>query len=193
MCITLDRETSRLSVLSTSTSENQTLRVPVEDGVPEDVQVDNNAMDVDIPVLEDSEMSSPLTEARSDIDIISSAKTTEKAMPPLRNIIHAPDGTIIVETLDTPLLRRQKSIRRKAERLRLAAEAEASASASAGPSRLPAISGSGSSSLTDLDGDEEEDGKRHSRATAPPPEPKDPAVVVLGEGEILEGGTLGTC
>lgn len=181
-------------MLSTSASENQTLRLLVDDDVAGGAQADNNAMDVDIPAGEDGEdgeMSSPLSEASSDVEVTTSAKPVDKQKntPPLRNIVHAPDGTIIVETLDTPALRRQKTMRRRAERLQRAAEAEASASA--GPSQIHA-SGSGSSSLTDLDGDEE-DGKNQSKVAAPtPPPPKDPAVVVLAEGETLEGGTLGT-
>lgn len=175
-------------MLSTSASENQTLQLLIEDNVAGDGQTESNGMEVDVPAVEDGDMSSPLSEARSEIETSTSAK---KDNPPLRNIIHTPDGTIIVETLDTPALRRQKSLYRKAERLRLAAEAEAAASA--GPSRLPA-SGSGSSSLTDLDGDEEEDEDKPIKSVAPapvPPPPKDPAVVELAEGQTLEGGTLG--
>jgi NuA3 HAT complex component NTO1 len=188
----LDHEASRLSVLSTSASENQTLRLLVEDDEAGGGQADNNAMDVDIPPAEDGDMSSPLSEARSEMEATTSAKPMQKNDPPLRNIVYTPEGTIIVETLDTPALRRQKSLHRKAERLRLAAEA--AAVASAGPSRLQAP-GSASSSLTDLDGEEEEDEEKRikPRVTAPaPPPPKDPAVVELAEGKMLEGGTLGT-
>lgn len=186
----LDREASRLSVQSTSASENQTLRLLVENDITEDGQANNSAMDVDIPAEEDSEMSSPLSEVSSDVEASTSVKPTQDN-PPIRNIIHTPDGTIIVETLDTPALRRQKSIYRRTERLRLAAEAEVAATAAAGPSELPA-SGSGSSSLTNLEDREDGEKRDKSRVSAPvPPPPQDPAVVVLGEGEMLEGGTLG--
>jgi len=143
-------------------------------------------MDVDIPAGQDSKMSSPLSEARSETNV----KPTQKNDPPIRNIIYASDGTIIVETLDTPTLRRQKGTYRRNEKLRLAAEAEAAAAA-AGPSRL-AASASVSSSLTDLE--DEEDGKKRAQSGihAPAPPPRDPAVVILAEGEMLEGGTLGT-
>lgn len=109
-----------------------------------------------------------------------------KPVAPQRNIIQNPDGTVIVETLDTPALRRQKSMARKAARL---AEAQAAASSSAGPSGMRSVS----SSLTDLDADEEDNGKPRSKSirfesSAPP---KDPADIVLAEGDTLEGGTLG--
>jgi hypothetical protein len=138
-------------------------------------------MDVDIPAGQDSKMSRPLSEVRSETNV----KPTQDD-PPIRNIIHTPDGTIIVETLDTPTLRRQKSTYRRIERLRLAAEAEAAAAAVAGPSRL-----SESSSLTDLEDEEDGEKRAKSGVHAPPPPPIDPAVVVLAEGETLEGGTLG--
>jgi len=160
------------------------LRLLVEDEAVEDGQADNSAMDVDIPAGQDSKMSRPLSEVRSETNV----KPTQDD-PPIRNIIHTPDGTIIVETLDTPTLRRQKSTYRRIERLRLAAEAEAAeaaAAAVAGPSRL-----SESSSLTDLEDEEDGEKRAKSGVHAPPPPPIDPAVVVLAEGETLEGGTLG--
>jgi NuA3 HAT complex component NTO1 len=166
------------------------LRLLVEDDVAGDGPADN--MDVDISAAGDSEMSSPLSEVKSEPDASISTRSKRKGTPPLRNVIHTPDGKIIVETLDTPALRRQKSLNRKAERLRLAAEAEAASASSAGPSQLP-VFGSGSS-LTDLDGDEEETEKPSNSIIVAPPQspPKDPAVVDLAEGETLEGGTLGT-
>jgi hypothetical protein len=157
------------------------LRLLVEDDAAEDGQAGNSAMDVDIPAGQDSKMSRPLSEVRSETNV----KPTQDD-PPIRNIIHTPDGTIIVETLDTPTLRRQKSTYRRIERLRLAAEAEAAAAAVAGPSRL-----SESSSLTDLEDEEDGEKRAKSGVHAPPPPPIDPAVVVLAEGETLEGGTLG--
>jgi hypothetical protein len=157
------------------------LRLLVEDDAAEDGQAGNSAMDVDIPAGQDSKMSRPLSEVRSETNV----KPTQDD-PPIRNIIHTPDGTIIVETLDTPTLRRQKSTYRRIERLRLAAEAEAAAAAVAGPSRL-----SESSSLTDLEDEEDREKRAKSGVHAPPPPPIDPAVVVLADGETLEGGTLG--
>lgn len=110
----------------------------------------------------------------------------DKPGAPPRNIIQTADGTIIVETLDTPALRRQKSMARKAARL---AQAQAAASSSAGPSGVRSVS----SSLTDIDADEEDNGKPRSKSArfASSAPPKDPADVVLGEGDTLEGGTLG--
>lgn len=188
MCV-IDREMSRLSVLSTSTSENQTLQM-LEDADADAMEVDN---------LPSGNMSSPLSDA--DVGPSSSSQPISKSAEPISNsnVIHTPDGKIIVETLDTPALRREKSMRRKAERerLRLAAEAHAqgTTSSAAGPSTYMR---SESSSLTDLDlgvGGDDNDEQGRRRPQVPDKsivvvEPKDPAVVVLADGETLEGGTL---
>lgn len=178
-------------MLSTSAAENQTLQ-PVHDAVANaQAGINDDAMEVDI--MHDDEMSSPLSDARSDADVIPNAKPPEDVVPTSK-IVYAPDGTIIVETLDTPALRREKALRRKAERLRLAAEVEAAASlSSAGPSQLTVSqTRSDSSSLTDLE--ENEEGKTTQSESRPNTSaaPKDPAAVVLADGEMLEGGTLGT-
>ena len=136
----------------------------------EDSKEADKSMDVDSSPLTMSPENSPPKLGQSNLPV------------PQRNIIQNADGTIIVETLDTPALRRQKSIARKAARL---AQAQVVASSSAGPSGMRSVC----SSLTDLDADEEDSGKPRPTSSAPP---KDPADVILVEGETLEGGTLGT-
>ena len=160
-----DPENSRSSVLSATTSENRALNLLIEDSKETD-----KIMDVDSSPLTMSPENSPPKFGQSNL------------LVPQRNIIQNPDGTIIVETLDTPALRRQKSMARKAARL---AQAQAAASSSAGPSGVRSVS----SSLTDLDVDEEDNRKPRPISSAPP---KDPADVILADGETLEGGTLGT-
>ena len=147
----------------------------------------NNSMEVDVSVSHDGEMSSPLSDARSDVEVIVNAEPPATEVSATPNIIHAPDGTIIVETLDTPALRRQKTLRRKAEKLRLAAEAEAASFLLAGPSQLPASAmRSESSSLTDLDGNEEgrEIGLRSESKPHTSILPKDPAAVILSAWKV---------
>lgn len=169
-------------MLSTSASENQTLRLLTEDNSEE--KNANDSMDVDSPLKIEDETSSPLSSVNK--------SAVGKPAPPTSNVIHTPDGKIIVETLDTPALRRQKSMARKAARLRLAAGTDATASSSAGPSAIRSVS----SSLTDLDVDGDEDGelpsRSQSRVASSSTAKKDPADVVLADGEFLEGGTLGT-
>lgn len=138
-------------------------------------------------------------------------------------IVEGANGTIIIEELDTPAIRRAKNLKRKAEKrqemLRRDSLAAASASApesaippgSAGePSRAPVKGGVDSelSSLSEFGSEvTEESGKakpgrkrgrrRKSSAVALIAAPvknekEDLASVTLGEGEMLEGGTLGT-
>jgi hypothetical protein len=119
-----------------------------------------------------------------------------------------PHGIIIIEELDTPAIRRQKNMRRKAEKL-LAAKAAAFESSSglplgpdieAGPSRLPANPSaaldSDLSSLSDSDVDEGLERNPISlTATSQMPgslsnaagAEKEPGAVTFP----LEGGTLG--
>lgn len=187
-------------MLSSSAADNQTLQLLADAAEAESRNTaakGKDAMDVDVPQVQSSNVSSPLSEVKSEVE---EATTSAKALSALSNpvepnIIHTADGKIIVEMLDTPALRKQKSMLRKAERERLksAAEAEASTSASAGPSRL-AGAVSESNTLTTLGGNEEEHVEEQqaqlaSKVTVSAP-PKDPAAVILEEGQSLDGGTL---
>ena len=116
----------------------------------------------------------------------------------------AREPVIIIEELDTPATRREKSVKKKAEKAaRLAAEAEAAVQAGEDEP------GSDSSSLSEADGAEAgtrsvKEGKRmrtrpshsvtstraaaNTTVTGPDIEP---GTIVLGPGERLESGTLG--
>ncbi|KZP17582.1 hypothetical protein FIBSPDRAFT_1046754 [Athelia psychrophila] len=114
--------------------------------------------------------------------------STVKPMSTMSNvveptIIRTADGKIIVETLDTPAMRKQKSIMRRAERERLA-----SISAQAGPSTFPVVDLEPSISHVS-EGQDDPQGRSVSRTAASAP-PRDPAVVVLEDGRTLDGGTL---
>ncbi|KAJ4475028.1 bromodomain and PHD finger-containing protein 3 [Lentinula aciculospora] len=92
----LDRETSKLSVFSTAEEENQTLNP-------------GNA----IALFDISRASS------------SAPRSTRKLMiepsglPRIGDVIHAANGKIIIEELDSPATRREKHMRRKAEKDKL--------------------------------------------------------------------------
>jgi hypothetical protein len=58
--------------------------------------------------------------------------TPERVVIPPPNVIRTPDGKVIIEELDTPAIRKEKSLRRKEERL--AAEAAAAAAVGAASS-----------------------------------------------------------
>ena len=118
-----------------------------------------------------------------------------------------PVKIIWIDVIDTPATRREKAKQKRLEReARKRAAAEAAAAPVAGPSRLAEIDVhmDVDSDLTDLDDDETEDDEnvlaREHAAPPPPPrrmepprrvEPLEPGAIVLGEGEKLEGGTLG--
>lgn len=124
---------------------------------------------------------------------------------PPGNLVHTPNGTIIIEELDTPEIRRFKNNRRKAEKKRLAAEASAanvvpapvsvpSQTAGAGPSTLPSNGNhenfemeSDLSSLSD-GGNEELEGRRADRALVPPPPLPPPVPVPIAVPSSLKIG-----
>jgi hypothetical protein len=67
---------------------------------------------------------SPISVRRQPRQKAAPAPSTSPVVP-LSSIVHGPDGTIIIEELDSPAIRRAKNIRRKAERLKLEARASA--------------------------------------------------------------------
>ena len=215
----LDRGTSHLSVFSTAASENQTLRTTPPLGKPSSssarsttaMQVkDGDVMDVDALEIQEmltaDETNKPMSNA-SDKGAIRSAQLTQR-IDEISSVIMTANGTIIIEELDTPALRRAKNLRRKAERLRLAE------AAAAGPSHAPAVQSTSSqlsqlpvndgdfemdselSSLSDIGSDEEEAETslpklESPRAVAQTSPEVEPGAVILADGVMLEGGTLG--
>ncbi|PFH45479.1 hypothetical protein AMATHDRAFT_159553 [Amanita thiersii Skay4041] len=157
---------SRLSVVSTSASDNQTLqqmspvevmspvsvvqRSQIEAPVMEMMEVDTSALRTTIseeilvapPVV--SETLPTAVASASEFVALAPPSFVVNATPPpsipvspvvpsisgpelpfsndLKRIVHGPDGTIIVEELDTPLIRRHKALRRREERRRMLEE-----------------------------------------------------------------------
>ncbi|KAJ7876249.1 hypothetical protein B0H13DRAFT_1893737 [Mycena leptocephala] len=121
----LDGGTSRLSVFSTAASENQTLQTGSPPPMSSIATTDaDNSMDVD------EESSRPVQEGR--LQTYRSIPFPRRVVIPPPNVIRTPDGKVIIEELDTPAIRKEKSLRRKEERL--AAEAAAAAAVGAASS-----------------------------------------------------------
>jgi len=141
-------------------------------------------MDVDVIPLE---LDSGVQSAPMSDPIMS--EVTKIHREPTLGVIQRPDGTIIIQELDTPTIRREKNLRRKAEKLRMATEG--AHPQSAGPSRLSTANQNieGDSDLSDLSDLESEAEK--DRGLQPSGQPA-PAGVSQNNllPEILEGGTL---
>jgi NuA3 HAT complex component NTO1 len=93
-----------------------------------------------------------------------------------------PDGKLVIQELDSPITRREKAMRKKRARSQLETPNIAASSA---------LEGSDLSSLSELS--EDDDGNMHikekigqAKTTA-----TQPGQVVLDDGKLLEGGTLG--
>ena len=159
---TVDPGTSRLSIISTSASENQTLNNP--DGAG------------DVPLLGDAD-----GHALSEKD---------------RDDTNAVNRVTIIEELDTPAIRRQKNLLRKAEKRRLA---NASSTTRPPPPPLPHNAtprspgndsklGSDLSSLSDSESDE---GEAPIKKPLTPRGSKSTMEGFETSRHPLEGGTLG--
>ncbi|KAJ6624860.1 hypothetical protein B0H10DRAFT_2004445 [Mycena sp. CBHHK59/15] len=127
----MDSGTSRLSVFSTAASENQTLQAGSPNGdEPANGDTDaDNSMEVDERPLSKRTVSSSVPSRVHILPVV----TPERVVIPPPNVIRTPDGKFIIEELDTPAIRKEKSLRRKEERLAAEAVAAAAASANAPP------------------------------------------------------------
>lgn len=126
-----------MSVFSTPASENQTLKTlsssasgemtkaagapdtSAEDKADESMEIDRDRSQTSaVPDVVD-------TSLVVDADQTNSAlrSTQQRTFIPPGTVIQSENGTIIIEELDTPAIRREKTIRRKEERRRLAAAA----------------------------------------------------------------------
>ncbi|KAJ7355672.1 bromodomain and PHD finger-containing protein 3 [Mycena albidolilacea] len=136
----LDRGTSHLSVFSTAASENQTLQLgspradePRRASVSSTVNYADNSMDVDEPERSHNISVDSIPSRVHSLPLIT--PTPERVVIPPPTVIHTPDGKVIIEELDTPAIRKEKSAIRKEQRLRareelIAAETAAAAVAS---------------------------------------------------------------
>ncbi|KAF7317788.1 putative bromo domain and PHD finger-containing protein 3 [Mycena kentingensis (nom. inval.)] len=153
----IDAGPSRMSTFSAA-SDNMTLG--------------ENAMDVDVPRSQKGKGTSKSSGKRR----LDASETFERVDIPPPNIIRTDDGEVIVEELDTPAIRREKSMRRKEERLAAAAaeagvssnRSTALSSAPASPFDGPLTPGSdGDSDSSALTEPDDEDGPTAEDAIAP--------------------------
>lgn len=92
-----------------------------------------------------------------------------------------PDGKLVIQELDSPVTRREKAMRRKRARSQLFASVANTSSA---------LDGSDLSSLSSLS--EDDDGNvRVKKIDEMESKTPQPGQVVLEDGKMLEGGTLG--
>jgi NuA3 HAT complex component NTO1 len=103
-------------------------------------------------------------------------------LEPNTTLSQDPDGKLVIQELDSPVTRREKAMRKRRARSRLETSNVAAGSA---------LEGSDLSSLSELSEDDdgnvhikEKIGKTKTAATQP-------GQVVLDNGKLLEGGTLG--
>ncbi|KAJ6485818.1 bromodomain and PHD finger-containing protein 3 [Mycena sanguinolenta] len=126
------RGTSRLSAFSTAASENQTLQdgsprpdEPRRASMSSTVNHADNSMDIDPPERPHSKGNAPNISTGSASRVHSlTVATPERIFIPPPNVIHTPDGQVIIEELDTPAIRKEKNLRAR-EAKTLAAQAAA--------------------------------------------------------------------
>jgi len=201
---------SGVSTVSGATSENQPLHgaaVLETLAGPSGLSVEEK-IEIETPVAEDApreEMTQEELEAR----------IATIPVDPHTKVI-AEHGRIVIEELDTPAIRKEKALRRKAER-KAAAAAPNTTTTLVTPRtadvQMHNLEESDLSSLSDLESEDGDSGQLESKgdesggiqssqpvpsvaspSMAPPPPPprREPGVIVLEEGKTLEGGTLGT-
>ncbi|KAF8159256.1 hypothetical protein B0H34DRAFT_702732 [Crassisporium funariophilum] len=125
----LDHGSSRLSIVSTAASDNQTLRrspLPWSSD-PADVKHDPGEDEMDVDATEDEALYGeqprrPFMESASRGGSI--VNEDDQEIP--HNVVKQPNGVVVIEKLDTPATRREKNLRRKAEKQKLVALATGS-------------------------------------------------------------------
>ncbi|PPQ65251.1 hypothetical protein CVT24_011406 [Panaeolus cyanescens] len=102
--------TSRLSIVSTAPSENQTLKRSVSVEVKQNPDDENDAMHLGSVHHPGGSASRGMSMAvDEDIDVP-------------HNVVTQPNGVVIIEKLDTPAIRRERNMRRKAEKRKMMQE-----------------------------------------------------------------------
>lgn len=129
-------------------------------------------LSVSIPVPRSDEPSTSLT--------LEDARLRFKLEPNM-SLSQDPDGKLVIQELDSPITRREKAMRRKRARSQLAAPVVSASSA---------LDGSDLSSLSELSEDEGSV-RVKKRIDKTKLEAAQPGQVVLDDGKMLEGGTLG--
>lgn len=103
-------------------------------------------------------------------------------LEPNMTLSQDPDGKIVIQELDSPVTRRQKAIRKKQARSRLSAPAINTNSE---------LDGSDLSSLSELSEDEDGNLRVTKKISETETRAVQPGEVILEDGKMLEGGTLG--
>ncbi|KAH9945753.1 PHD-zinc-finger like domain-containing protein [Amylocystis lapponica] len=182
------RGKSHLSTVSTSAADNETLLAtsppaePADEGAPVAPPASADAMIVDEPEPGPSTTAEP------------PGNEAALADQPIR--------PIIIEDLDTPATRREKHLRRKAEKEWRNSEKAAAATTTSVSAPVPSQPDNeeaeeraaleSDSDLTDLTGESDDEDMEEEDAVEKelPKVEVEPGEVVLAEGEYLEGGTL---
>jgi hypothetical protein len=100
-------------------------------------------------------------------------------LEPNMTLSQDPDGKLVIQELDSPVTRREKAMRRKRARSQLAAPIAS------------ALDGSDLSSLSELSEDDDENVHVKNKSDKTELKAIQPGQVVLEDGKMLEGGTLG--
>jgi NuA3 HAT complex component NTO1 len=134
--------------------------------------IHNAEASVSIPPPSNDQPTSSLT--------LAEAKLKFKLEPNM-TLSQDPDGKLVIQELDSPVTRREKAMRRKRARSQLFASVANTSSA---------LDGSDLSSLSSLS--EDDDGNvRVKKIDEMESKTPQPGQVVLEDGKMLEGGTLG--
>lgn len=103
-------------------------------------------------------------------------------LEPNMTLSQDPDGKLVIQELDSPVTRREKAMRRKRARSQLATSIVTTCSA---------LDGSDLSSLSELSEDDDENVHVKKKLDKTKVKATQPGQVVLEDGKMLEGGTLG--
>ena len=122
--ICIDHGISRLSIVSTAASDNLTL-------LPSDpIETKHNPNETDVPMdVDRSEGAAHQGEIQlRKLESVPPALSLydeykEEKEERFHNVVTQPNGVVIIEKLDTPATRREKNLRRKAEKQKMAAQA----------------------------------------------------------------------
>ncbi len=126
-----------------------------------------------MPAPESDQPTLPLTLAEARLKL---------KLEPNMTLSQDPDGKIVIQELDSPVTRREKAMRRKKARSRLAAPVINANSE---------LDGSDLSSLSELSEDEDGNVRVKTNINEAKARAVEPGEVMLEDGKMLEGGTLG--
>lgn len=153
---------------------------------PRDVVHEETTDEVHFDTIQSAEASVSTPPSNNDQPTTTSLTLAEAKLrfklEPNTTLSQDPDGKLVIQELDSPVTRREKAMRKKRARSQLAASVVNASSA---------LDGSDLSSLSELS--EDDDGNVRVKKKIDETKLKDPQLgqVVLEDGKMLEGGTLG--